>query len=462
MRILILHGYGLSGSGSAIYTRDLIRALAGCGFDVDLVCHEADLASALPRSLHATFQPGVARCSQRFGTSTVRAYALSDRDVPVMYARPELPRGREIADWSGPELDEYTDGVFSFLQRLGAQAGWDAILVNHLAALCPVAARWCREYGTPWSAVVHGTGLLYGFPHAPLRDRVIAAIESSTSVVVLNREVRVRVEAAFGDRCPPLREVPPGVDTARFQRRDNTTTGRVAFAGRLTLDKGVHHLLLAWPHVLERCPGATLHLAGAGGDAEVLRAAFDDMCRGDIRAAAARLTAHGARTGRNALVQHVETTCDVPQLDSAQRERLRNSITWRGSLGRAEVATLLGESHAAVLPAVVPEAFPLAVLEATAAGAIPVGTELSGLGWLLRQVEASEPALAGRLIARTDAPDPIATLGRTLAAIIERPALRTSMDDAPRRFAEHYEWQAIAKRLVDSTHIVPSERAAAR
>lgn len=462
MRVLILHGYGLSGSGSAIYTRDLIRALAGCGFDVDLVCHEADLASALPRSLHARVRPGVDRCSQRIGTSTVRAYALTDRDVPVMYARPELPRGREIADWSGSELDDYADGVFTFLERLAAPGGWDAILVNHLAGLCPVAARWCREHGTPWSAIVHGTGLLYGFPHPPLRARVLEAIESSTRVVVLNQEVRIRVEAAFGDRCPLLCEVPPGVDTARFRRRGNTVDARVAFAGRLTLDKGIHHLLLAWPRVLERCPDATLHLAGAGGDAEVLRAAFDEMCRGDVEEAGARLRALATQTGRTALVQHVEASCADLELDPVQRDRLRSSVTWCGSLGRDEVATLLGESHAAVLPAVVPEAFPLAVLEATAAGAVPVGTELSGLGWLLRQVEASEPALAGRLIARTDAPDPVETLAQTLTDIVERPDLRASMDDAPRRFAEHYEWQAIAKRLVDSTRTVPAERVAAR
>jgi glycosyltransferase involved in cell wall biosynthesis len=302
MRILVLHGYGLSGSGSAIYTRDLIRALAGSGFDVDLVCHEADLAAALPRALHVAMQPGVTRCSQRIGTSTVRVYALADRAVPVMYTRPELPRGREIGEWSGDDLDRYADGVFAFLQQSAPPNGWDAMLVNHMAGLCSVAARWSEREGTPWSAIVHGTGLLYGMPHAALRDRVVEALRSCTSVVVLNQEVRARTEAAFGDHCPPLCEVPPGVDTARFRRRTSAATGRVAYAGRLTLDKGVHHLLLAWPRVLERCPNAKLHLAGAGGDAETLRAAFDDLCRGDGAAAGRRLAALGRGTGRAGLV----------------------------------------------------------------------------------------------------------------------------------------------------------------
>jgi glycosyltransferase involved in cell wall biosynthesis len=136
-------------------------------------------------------------------------------------------------------------------------------------------------------------------------------------------------------------------------------------------------------------------------------------------------------------------------------------VTWCGSLGREDVATLFGESQAAVLPAVVPEAFPLAVLEATAAGAVPVGSELSGLGWLLEQVEASEPALAGRLIARTDASDPIATLTDTLVTVLEDATLHAAMEHAPRRFAEHYEWQAVAKRLVGATRTGSSTRIAA-
>lgn len=448
MRILVLHGYGLTGSGSAVYTADLIHALAQSGHDVDLVCHEANLPSVLPNALHSESSQGWARATYRVGRGLVRVHAHRGLNVPVMYTRPELPQGRHITKWSGEALDRYGQEVYTFIQQLGRQAPWDAMLVNHVAGLCSVADRYSRATATPWTAVVHGTGLLYGLPHPPLRSRVLGALQSCESLVVLNDEVRRRVEAAFGFACPPLAEVPPGVDTERFARHPNARAEQVAYAGRLTLDKGVHHLLLAWPKVLRRCPGATLEIAGDGSDGQLLRAAFSDLVAGSPAAFAERVIEHAGATGRATLAAAVQRECDGLQLTQAEQTRLRDSVRWRGALGRDDVAALLGTSALAVLPAVVPEAFPLAVLEATAAGALPVGTELSGLGWLLQQVEDSEPALRGRLIARTDVPRPIRELAEKIGSLLDEPGLRAQMDNRPRAFAERYDWKSIADQLV--------------
>lgn len=448
MRVLVLHGYGLTGSGSAVYTVDLLHALAEAGHDVDLVCHEPNLREALPHALHSHGPGSWVRASFRVGAGSVSVHAHGGLDVPVMYSRPELPRGRVIDQWSGHALREYANEVFAFIDDLGRQAPWDAVLVNHLAALSTVADRFARATATPWAAVVHGTGLLYGFPHAPLRTHVLQAVRSCTNVVVLNGEVRRRVEAAFGDVCPPLAEIPPGVDTTRFTRRAGARPQRVTFAGRLILDKGVHHLLLAWPSILRRCPGASLEIAGAGADGSLLRAAFGDLVSGRPDAFAERVIAHARATGREQLVTAVRSESTALCLAPSERARLRDSVRWHGPVDRDGVAALLGTSAAAVLPALVPEAFPLAVLEATAAGALPVGTELSGLGWLLQRVEEAEPRLRGRLVARTDDPNPIARLSETLISLLADPAARAYMEGRPRAFAEHYEWRATAERLV--------------
>lgn len=461
MRILVLHGYGLTGSGSAVYTVDLLNALAQSGYDVDLVCHETDLQSVLPHALHCEATGGWARATYRVGPGSVRVHAHAGLEVPVMYTRPELPQGRHITQWSGEALDRYGEDIYAFVEQLGRQAPWDAMLVNHVAGLCAVADRYSRATRIPWTAVVHGTGLLYGLPHPPLRARVLDALQSCESVVVLNREVRRRVEAAFGSACPPLAEVPPGVDTQRFTRRPEARAEQVAYAGRLILDKGVHHLLLAWPSVLRRCPGATLEIAGDGSDGLLLRAAFSDLVDRSPAAFAERIIEHACATGRGQLVAAVQRECDELVLTAADQKRLRDSVRWRGPLGRDDVATLLGTSALAVLPAVVPEAFPLAVLEATAAGALPVGSQLSGLGWLLQQIEDAEPALRGRLIARTDVSHPIRELAEKIGSLLDEPSLRAQMDNRPRAFAERYEWRSIADRLVSVTRDPDDRRIAA-
>ena len=42
MRIIMTHGYMLSGTGSNIYVQSLCRALVGEGHDVHLLCQEPD------------------------------------------------------------------------------------------------------------------------------------------------------------------------------------------------------------------------------------------------------------------------------------------------------------------------------------------------------------------------------------------------------------------------------------
>src|ERR687896_749412 len=42
MRIIMTHGYMLSGTGSNIYVQSLCRALVGAGHDVHLICQESD------------------------------------------------------------------------------------------------------------------------------------------------------------------------------------------------------------------------------------------------------------------------------------------------------------------------------------------------------------------------------------------------------------------------------------
>jgi glycosyltransferase involved in cell wall biosynthesis len=177
--------------------------------------------------------------------------------------------------------------------------------------------------------------------------------------------------------------------------------GHLLFTGRFAEKKGVATLLRALPRVLERHPGIGLVLIGYGPLEAELRGLAENL-------------------------------------------RIAPSVRFAGRLGHAEIARWLRGCRAAVVPSVVDrfgetEGMPTVVVEAMAAGARVVASEVDGIPDVLRHGENGWLVRPG---------DPADLAEKILAALAEPEGselLRRS-----RETADSLDWSRVARRYAEA------------
>jgi glycosyltransferase involved in cell wall biosynthesis len=228
----------------------------------------------------------------------------------------------------------------------------------------------------------------------------------------------------FAGRC---RTVHNGVDLNEFaDRNGRDKTGgsdarRILFAGRVSPEKGVHVLLEAFQNVAERQPGAQLNVVGPIGAApvEFIVALSNDAMVHDL-----------SSFYRGDYFSHLQD-----QLPS----NLAQHVSFTGSVPHTKVMDHFRQAEVFVHPSVWGEPFPLAVLEAMAAGLPVVATRIGGLPESIKDGET------GLLVEPNDA----ATLADAIVRLLSDPELRKSMGKAARRRAvELFSWERVATDLL--------------
>jgi glycosyltransferase involved in cell wall biosynthesis len=424
MRILLFHGYMLRGTGSNIYNANLARALASLGHEVHLLCqdrqveidgveiHNPDIHGLLP------------------------VYVKDPYEGFEVKAFPEL---------TDAELDRYIDANVAAVREVAASTGgFDAALAGHLVMGPAILAR--AEIG-PFAAKIHGSALEYTVkPHPRFLPYAIEGMEAASCVLVGSRHTAESLWAALPD-VNNLREKtrlgPPGVDTEAFhprvawggvsggkrrplfrpthdlgqpqaplaknpapRRAPHPATGpaadspRIVFVGKLIVSKGVDLLIAAWPLVRAEHPEARLEIGGYGEYENGLRrllAALDDGDLDDAREVAK--LGWGLEGGSAEPLPILSAFLSDPPdgyLDAATG--IAASVEFIGRLEHDEVAELLPEAEALVMPSTFPEAFGMVAAEAAACGVLPVSAGHSGMLEVSRELAATLPAEAAELV----------------------------------------------------------------
>jgi Glycosyl transferase 4-like domain len=134
VRIVLWHGYLLSGTGSNIYTRALARAWSRSGHDVVVLCQDPH--------------------PERFdlgGATVVRPDIGGVLPVFVL-DRYEGLEARYLQDFTDPELDRYLDANAASIR---AELPADLVFANHVLPGGAVGAR----AGAPYAVKAHGSEL---------------------------------------------------------------------------------------------------------------------------------------------------------------------------------------------------------------------------------------------------------------------------------------------------------------
>jgi glycosyltransferase involved in cell wall biosynthesis len=409
MRILLWHGYLLSGTGSNVYTQAIAREWSRAGHEVVVFCQEPepdrfDLGGA------QVVRPEIGRLLPVFVLDRYEGFE------PVL-----------LQEMALEDRDRYV------LRNVGALSAYlpaDLVFANHVLMGGAVAA----GTGARYAVKAHGSELEYSMRgNAELEAWGARALADAAAVFVGSAHVREVLEEVVG-HVDRVHEVPPGVDVDEFTPRpreealaalleeahaDPPNPGNrqerlpdegnerrfaeffagegpvVLYFGKLLYNKGVHVLLEA------------VH----GVDARTLVVGFGDYRR--------------------------------------ELERIAPPRTlFTGPLEHRHLVQLIPLVDVVVVPSIFPEAFGMVAAEAAAAGCPPLVARHSGLEEVAAGLEQAYPPELRHLASfeTGDSLDLADKLHELLALPIAR---RLELGAAARRVAvERWSWAGVAERLL--------------
>ena len=490
MRVLIFHGYLLSGTGSNVYNSELAAALVRAGHEVHLLCQDRDPLALDWVDAAGDWDAGELRIHTRRDPAPATVYRPDIHGLLPLYVadRYEGIEARPFPDLSEAEVDRYVDANVAAVREVAERVRPDVALANHLV-MGPVILNRALS-GTPYAVKVHGSALEYTVkPHPRFLPYAVEGLAGARGILVGSRHTGESLWAAIGDPSVEARTRlgPPGVDVARFAPREPDAARRgiealerrleaddpsggdassfsraagegaaalatiaagdrlVVFVGKLIGSKGVELLLAAWPLVLAREPRARLLVVGFGAFRAGLEGMARDLAGGDLDAVRALRSETGAELPHLAAFLQVAGD-DYREAAAGMTER----IAWAGRLDHPELVDILPAAEAMVVPSTFPEAFGMVAAEAAACGALPVVANHSGLAEVARTLGAAAPERARRWLTFDVGPGAVRELADDLIAWLAAPAdlraaTRAAIVEATR---EHYSWDGVARAVI--------------
>jgi glycosyltransferase involved in cell wall biosynthesis len=352
MRILVWHGYLLSGTGSNIYTQALVREWARGGHDVTVFSQEPhperfDLAGA------EVVRPAIGRL------------------LPVFVLdRYEGLQARLLQDLTQAERDAYVEAnAAAVREHLPA----DFVFANHVLLGGPVGA----ATGARFAVKTHGSELEYSMRgNAELSSWGRDSLRTASAVYVGSAHIREVLEDVVG-HVERVYEVPPGVDVDEFRPEDRAS---------------------ALEQLLDECrrdpanPGGVHERLPREGNAE----RFADWFASDeptVLYFGKLLYNKGVHVLFDAL-RRVDARAIVVGFGD-YREELEATAPPRtlftGALDHRHLVHLIPLCDVTVVPSIFPEAFGMVAAESAAAGTPPLVARHSGLAEIAEGLEAEYP-----------------------------------------------------------------------
>lgn len=205
MRICIVHGYTLSGTGSNLYVANFARELCALGHEVLIMCQEPH-----PESLD-------------LGNIKVVRPDLGGRLLVYVYDEYEgFHTVKTLKDASGDEIDDFVQRNAAALKGIIDDFGPDWIQTNHAVLQPYIAHMATRESGTPYIAALHGSSLNFSVKkRESLHRYAMEGLNGASAVVAVSdhcaRDLEEYLESKGEELKPEIHVVPAGVDTATFK-----------------------------------------------------------------------------------------------------------------------------------------------------------------------------------------------------------------------------------------------------
>jgi glycogen(starch) synthase len=255
-------------------------------------------------------------------------------------------------------------------------------------------------FDLPLVSTVHATeaGRHSGWVSGPI-SRQVHALESwlareSDSLIACSASMATEIADLFGPELAQISVIPNGIDSSHWAfapRRPHTGPPELLYFGRLEYEKGIQDAIAALPRIRRTHPGTTLTIAGDGTQQDWL-------------------------------------------VEVARKHKALKCVRFVGRVDHDELLRLLHRVDIAVLPSHY-EPFGIVALEAIAAGAPLVTTNVGGLG------EAVVDGVTGMSCPPRD----VAALAQAVRTVLDNPAAAQQRAVAAReRLTSDFDWHSVA------------------
>src|SRR5215203_667790 len=226
--ICLLHGWLLEGSGSNLWTRSIVTALARAGETVHLVCQENHpdrydaVAEAYRHRLSGEIETKMQRDTPFPGKCILHQPEIGETlPVFVKDKYEEYDRVVPMIDLPDDEIELYIERNVAVLRRIVEKHDIATIHANHVVLMAVVAQRVSRESGVPFVVMPHGSGIEYAVKKDDrFRKYAASALDDAGRVFVIGSEMRNRVIKVFPE-LPGIEnkftELHLGVDASLFE-----------------------------------------------------------------------------------------------------------------------------------------------------------------------------------------------------------------------------------------------------
>jgi glycosyltransferase involved in cell wall biosynthesis len=222
MKIIMTHGYMLSGTGSNIYVQSLCRALIGEGHDVYLLCQEPDpLAYDFVSQSAKVDARGVENLGEQEtaypGHCVV--YWPEIGDLLPVYVYDDYPgwRVKTFLDLRQEELDDYLGRNVEALKTVLGESGAEAVITNHSVPGPLIARRALEGEDLPYVSIVHGSCLQYVSRKSEMYMGLTReGLEDAREILALSSHSAGTIAEDFPDLADRTHSLPGGVDTDLF------------------------------------------------------------------------------------------------------------------------------------------------------------------------------------------------------------------------------------------------------
>ena len=228
----------------------------------------------------------------------------------------------------------------------------------------------------------------------------------------------------------------------------------ILFVGTLTVGKGLQSLLVAMPFILTNHPDAHLVIVGSGTYREILEGLVYAMSSG-IGALLDELIEKGNELDQNKLTglwKDVNKFLSDPQNKRkllSFGQSLAEHIHFLGHLNHALLRHLFPCADLAIFPSVIPEAYPLVLMESLSNGVLPLVSYFSGFA---DSLDSLIPYLGQKLVDRMKIPmdDSIRIPGmiRNISDLIADESIQTIGPVLRKIAVENFDWNVRAKQMV--------------
>ncbi len=223
MKLLMTHGYMLSGTGSNVYVQNLCRALAGMGHDVHLLCQE-------PNLLSYDFVNG------HYRVSAIGAEKLGEKQSPFpgscsvyqpeidgllpVYVYDDYPgwRVKTFLDLTNGEFENYVAKNVAAVRAVLERSEATGAVTNHSVPGPSIMREALSGTGVPYASIVHGSCLQYVARKSDKYMEVARdGLSEATSIIALSNHSAGTIAEDFPKLAERTVSLPGGVDTGLFR-----------------------------------------------------------------------------------------------------------------------------------------------------------------------------------------------------------------------------------------------------